>query len=442
MEYVKELRDELTARRPAFDAMSKHWTNDAPHAFLSSDSRAALDNRLSKLNVNFPALVVESRVDRMKIRGFREVGWAAVDSKLTDLMTMLNFHSKAELVHTNHQLHGAAFVTVWTDAAGGRPVMTLDSSATAAVKVDRATGERLAALRQWTDGNKSYSVYYTPDSITMQESDPNAGSVWKTTRTLKNPLGAVPVVPFVRSTSIDDVLGTSAVANILELTGAISKTLHDAMVTSEYFAKPRRWATGLEIMEDDEGNAIDPFGSKRFLQSEDPDTKFGQLAGTGPSAYSDLVATLTQQVGSLTGLPPHYLGLHGDQPANAEGVRAAETQLVMRVYSELVGLSSPWAEVARLVMAVADSKPLKDSPLYVTEWESPEIKTAAQAADSAAKLQKIGVPLRELLSHPLDYPQHKIDSIMMQHDKDMAAAAAAAATAAGPAPARNNEMGE
>src|SRR5690625_7911867 len=97
------------------------------------------------------------------------------------------------------------------------------------------------------------------------------------------------------------------------------------MVSSEYYAKARRWATGLEIMEDEDGKAIDPFGRSRLLQSEDPETKFGQLPAATPQGQVELIATLTQQIGALTGLPAHYLGLHGDEPASAEGVRAAAT---------------------------------------------------------------------------------------------------------------------
>lgn len=419
MEHLKELAEVIETRRPACEKLEKHWQGEAPHVFLSKDSADGLDNRLSKLAVNFPALVVESRVDRMKLKGWRAAGDTTLSQKLLDLAEQTGLQSLAELVHTNHQLYAAAYVTVWADRTTGAPVVTLDSALTAAVKVDRATGERLAALRVWKDGETSHRVYYTPETITRQVCNDDTGQVWKNNGPIiRNPLRAVPVVPFIRRTSIDDTHGTSAVAQVLDLTAALAKVLQDAMVTSEYFAKPRRWATGLEIVEDDEGNPIDPFGKKRFLQSEDPDTKFGQLAGSGPDTYSGLVATLTQQIGSLTGLPPHYLGLHGDQPANADGVRAAETQLVMRVYSELQMLSRPWSEVARLLLAVEEAKPLREVGNMITEWESPEIRTMSQASDSALKLRTIGVPLEELLSDPLDYAPHKVRAIMSQYRQE------------------------
>src|SRR5699024_4286520 len=117
-----------------------------------------------------------------------------------------------------------------------------------------------------------------------------------------NPFGIVPVVPFIREQSSEDVEGTSAVEDILDLTDAQAKILADAMVTSEHFARPRRWATGLEIEEDEDGNVVDPFRKESHLQSESPDTKFGQFNTADMSGYESLIATITQQIGSLTGL--------------------------------------------------------------------------------------------------------------------------------------------
>src|SRR5699024_2838028 len=146
--------------------------------------------------------------------------------------------------------------------------------------------------------------------------------------------GIVPVVPFIREQSSEDVEGTSAVEDILDLTDAQAKILADAMVTSEHFARPRRWATGLEIEEDEDGNVVDPFRNETHMQSESPDTKFAYVNTADMSGHETLIATFTHHIGSLPELPPHYLGLHGDQPANADGVVAAEAQLTTAAYSD------------------------------------------------------------------------------------------------------------
>src|SRR5690625_4892086 len=127
-----------------------------------------------------------------------------------------------------------------------------------------------------------------------------ASTVWKHNGPVEdNPLGEVPIVPFMRRQSSLDHHGVSVVADIVGLSDALAKVLGDAMVSSEYYAKPRRWATGLEIMEDEDGKAIDPFGRSRLLQSEDPETKFGQLPAATPQGQVELIATLTQQIGAL-----------------------------------------------------------------------------------------------------------------------------------------------
>src|SRR5699024_12415618 len=108
---------------------------------------------------------------------------------------------------------------------------------------------------------------------------------WLTESITDKPLGIVPVVPLIRQQSSEDVEGTSAVEDILDLTDAQAKILADAMVTSEHFARPRRRATGLEIDEDEDGNVVDPFRKESHLQSESPDTKVGQSSTADISGY-------------------------------------------------------------------------------------------------------------------------------------------------------------
>lgn len=416
---VESLAEKIERRRGKLDHLTKHWDGEAPAAFLSKDSRDALEGKVRKVGVNMPRLAITSVTDRIKVQGFRQQGDESADKTLGAIMRRANLAAAADRMHVTRALYGAAYVTVWTSERTGLPVVLTDSPLNAAVDTDPATGEVLAAVRTWTVGEETHAAYMTPDSITNYSTSTasGAGGQWKQGESFDNDLGVVPMVPFIRHQGTGDKDGTSLVADILDLTDALAKVLADGMVTSEYYAKPRRYATGLEIEEDEDGEPIDPFGKKRFLQSEAPETKFGQLQATGPDAYTSLVATLTQQIGALSCLPPHYLGLHGDQPANADGVRAAETQLVARCYSEMRQLDSAWGIVAALLMAT--NNPTLD-PLeldYLPVWDSPETQTMAQSADAAAKLRDIGVPLRTLLSDPLDYEPHQIDAIM-ENERD------------------------
>lgn len=394
-----------------------HWRGDSPAAFLTAKSREALDSRLRRLGVNFPRLVVSSLADRLNLGGMLFNGQP---SMTWGTFVQCGGRQLAELIHSDRLLFGSAYVTVWADEAG-RPTVTGDSPATMAHYRDPATGTVEWAVRRWETPTGERAAVYTADSVQLFASrtkdTPSGSSSWKKDRTVDNPLDAVPVVPFVRRLSLSDPpTGASAVSDVLDLSDAISKLLSDAMVTSEFYARPRRWATGLEIEEDEDGNPVDPFGEGRFLQSESPETKFGQLEPARLDGYADLIATLTQQIGSLTGLPPHYLGLHGDQPANAEGVKAAETQLVVAAYAEQRQLSGSWSDVAWLLDAVDREVPVDPDlrRVWSVDWRSPEIRTIAQAADAAGKLRDMGLPLDMVMRDVLDMDPDVVQGVTFQ----------------------------
>lgn len=413
--------DVLARQRTSLLRLRDQWRGESPAAYLSVKSRTALDSRLDKLGANFPRLVVNSLAERLTLKSLTLGGDA--DPELFRAFTSAGGRVLAEQVHADRLLFGSAYVTVWADEYG-RATLTGDTPLTMTHGADPATGEVLWALRCWQVGDGGAAVLYERDRIHAWKSDlysPGAASTWKSAGVLDNPLDVVPVIPFTRRTSLSDPLvGSSVVADVLDLSDAVAKLLSDAMVTSEFYVRPRRWATGLEIEEDDEGNVVDPYGEGRFLQSESPDTKFGQLDGSRLDGYADLIATLTQQVGALTGLPAHYLGLHGDQPPNADSVRAAEAQLTSRAYTEQSALTSPWSAVAWLLDAVRD-RAAADPDLareYGVMWESPEIRTPAQAADVAVKLRSIGVPLADVLADPMGYAPDRVAAIVAAADRE------------------------
>ena len=394
--------DQWGAAEARLSELRHTWNGTRPPAYLSPEAREALGNRLGRIGVNYPRLAVEALAERMTLSGLEVREQLDVWAEFV----AANGPELAELVHVDRLLYGSAYVTVWAteDAA---PTVTGDSPVTMTHGSDPATGDTLWAARRYTVAEDDHRlVLYTPERITTYRARYAGATVqgYRFHEHVDNPLGVVPVVPFVRRASLSDpITGASAVDDLLDLTDATSKVLADALVTSEYYARPRRWATGLEIVEDEDGNAVDPFGEGRFLQSEDAETRFGQLDAARLDGYADMLATLTQSVGALSGLPPHYLGLHGDQPASADGIRAAEAQLTARARAEQRRTTNEWARVAWLLDAVVRGVSPLESELrgVAVAWASPETSTPAMAADAAAKLRGIGVPLEHVLEHEL-----------------------------------------
>ena len=118
-------------------------------------------------------------------------------------------------------------------------------------------------------------------------------------------------------------------------------------------------------------------------------------------------------VGAVGNLPEHFLGAGGGRanPTSADAIRAAEAPLVARALDRQRVFGASWDDVARLVVAVRDGV----DPAGVTVetvWASPETRTPAQAADAAAKLAGIGLPLESVLADPLGYSPAHIAAVM------------------------------
>lgn len=401
LDLATQLSAQLDAEATDLDTLDAYLAGAQPAAFLSPESRKALGDRLRMLSVNFPRLVVNSVSERMTIEGFK-CSDPALAAEVWRIWRRNRLVDGSAQAHTEALALGRAYVIVWAGASPETPRVTIESPRQVAVKRDPASGEITAAAKRWVDGDYAFITVYEPTKITKyrttdkltSSTGPLAERKWTVRDVLPNPLGRVPVVALVNAGRLTDTIGRSEMTDVLALTDAINKIVADMMVTSEFYARPRRWATGLEVVEDDEGNPINPFteGAERVWQSESPETSFGQFDAARLDGYTDALASLTQQIGALSGLPPHYLGLHGDQPASADAIRSAEASLVATVGARMRTFGDSWAEVARLILAV---KTGRDPESFDIEpnWADAETRTPAQAADAAAKLRGIGMAL-------------------------------------------------
>ena len=419
-ETLKTMNEALNKAQPALTALDRYWDGTQPAAYLSAGSREALGDKFRTLSVNYCRLAVTALEERLGLDGFVRHGESQADPELLDLWASQGLDDIASMAHIDALVYGRSYVTVWADAFG-RPTVTVESPRNMTVRRDPLTREVVDAFKRWIDldgtprgvlyGRESIVHYVGKGKVVDASLFPVNG--WTVSESLPNPLGVVPVVPLINRGRLAEAEGVSELSDLVDLSDALNKIMGDALVTSEFYAKPRRWVTGLEISEDDDGNPVDPFPNEggKLWQSEDPDTKFGQFDGARLDGYADLVSLLTAQIGALSGLPPHYLGLNGDQPPSADSIRSAEASLVSRAYALQRTLSRSWGMVAALIYAISnEADPLAVN--YRPVWRNPETRTGAQDADAAAKLSGIGVPLKVVLSDVLHWAPEQVEAAM------------------------------
>lgn len=397
-----------------------YYDGRSPMAFLSPEARAALGTRLRSLASGYPRLVVDSLNERLNVVGFRDSEPGdPYNARIWEAWTANDMENESVIATAEALTVGRSFVTVWT-GPDGAPSVSVESARQMAVARNPVTRAVVAAVKRWSEVGTGYAVLYEPTRITFYRSEATVAGdwtavpahAWNVSQVIDNPLGVVPVVPLVNRVRLTGE-GVSEMAAVRDLSDALTKLLTDMLVSSEFHAMPRRWVTGLEIIEDPvTGDAINPFASEaqKIWQSESPDTKFGQFDAARLDGYTSAIATLTQQIGAMSGLPPHYLGLNGDQPTSADAIRSAEASLVARARAKQRMWTPAWAQVGRLIVAVQDGV----DPRWVRVepvWANPETRTVAQAADAAAKLVQAGIlPVSQALED-LGYSPEQVDNM-------------------------------
>lgn len=387
-----------------FSRLDLYYRGTPPLAFLSPEAKDALGGRFGVLGSNLCRLAVTALSERLRITGF-----AGTHDVWTDWLAN-DMDQLAPIAHREALTLGRAYVIVWADAAGA-PLITVEDARQVAVIRDPGTREIIAAVKRWETATATHAVLYQPDAIThFVARSTGATAGFSVAEQLDNPLGVVPVVELANT----DRLGlppVSEMADLLPLQDALNKLLTDLLVGSEYYARPRRYATGVELVEEDDGSVTNPFPeSDRMMIAEDPGAKFGQLAGADLGAYDHAITAIVQQMQAISGLPDHYVGISANQPPSADALRAAEASLTARAEQRQQIFGRAWEQVARLIVAVRTGQAPSSIALRVT-WADPATRSIAQEADAVVKLHQAGLlPVSYALKR-LGYSDGEIEEI-------------------------------
>jgi hypothetical protein len=387
---VERLSSKLDTQAAKVRLHEQRYVGDSPIAFLSPESRAALGNRLSVLNLNYCKLAVDALAERIKVAGFIING--ASDAALWQLWRDQEMEVGSLQAITDALMTGRGFISVWANDDG--PLLNAEAPSQCLIERDPLSRAAVFAFKRWVEDGRGYSVLYERDQITTYATKANVtdpavipSTGWEAIRRTPNPLGAIPLVQLTNKGRTSDAYGVSEMDLIKDANDALVKVFVDQLTTSEAYSRPRRHVAGLQIQEDAEGNPIDPFANNdRTWIAEAPDTKFGQFSEADLAGYDVLTRSLLNQISSLSGLPAHYL-LSDQQPTSGEEVRAKEISLVARAESKLVMFGHPLAQVAKLAVAVRDGKDTRTIRAEVS-WSDPATRTLAQEADAIVKLSQ------------------------------------------------------
>lgn len=418
------------ASRLSLQELDDYYRGEQRLAYLSPTSQ----HRLRQLVVNLPRLVVDSLEDRLDVEGFRMGGTPDADAELWRVWQANDLDEWSQQCHLDALVHGRSFVLVWADTQDDRtPRITVESATQMSVQYDPASRRVTRAVKRWSEGGEQFATVYTENAVLRYAAPIGVKDEeltrWRMReRPITNPMGAVPVVPFINRPRLSRPLGESEMIDVLPVADAINKLATDMMVSAEYHAMPRRWATGVDLGgNDDEAERTREKARENWTNAEagrvwlsDSDkAAFGQFAEAQLDNFIGAIDMLTARAAALSGLPPHYFGQAGENPTSADALRSSEASLVKRALRKQRVFGGAWERVMRLALLVRDGAVPNEAKSMETIWASPETPTVAQKADAAVKLTQSDVITVDQALEDLGYTPEQRRRMQEQRDASL-----------------------
>jgi hypothetical protein len=447
--WLLRLGKKLDKDRERFDRLDSYWRGDAPLPFGNQKMREAYRRFQEQAKTNFMKLVAESVIERLKVTGFRTgtAGNETLDKDAWGWWQSNHLDSDSGLVHRAAIIMSRAYVIVGEDPdRPGRPKVTGEDPRQ--VIHEAAPDDRrniVAAIKTWFDDtqNRQIAVVYMPDTVyyyrsvkQTQQPQPNmfaGSSKWEVDDTdfedgsAHNPLGIVPVVPFLNCPDLNgNTLGEFESETPIQ--DRINTEVLDRLVISAMQAYRQRWATGVDLS-DENGNpsgGFDP-GADLLWNVSDERAKFGEFSPADIAGVLKAVDTDVQHLAAITRTPPHYL-LGAMINASGDALAAAETGLTSKVIERATEFGESWELVYQLAGKVM-GKEIPDDCEVV--WQNPQFRTLTELAAANVQLQTAGVPWRTRMEL-LDFTPAQIDRMQAERASDALLAAVTAPPAPGP----------
>lgn len=417
--WLKTLDAQLRKReRTTIKRWDAYYRGEHPLLFVGEKFRDAFGPMFRPFADNWMPLVVDSVEERLHVEGFRFGQEADVPRRprlITDTSggdadawyawQANNLDFESTLAHREALICGIVYGLVDpTVELGAKKVaqITIEHPTQMILATDPANRRRrLAALKRWRedDGTDMATVYFDED-VWRYKRDRRNRHGWvprdRDDGRIDNPMGEVPVVAIANQ---DRLLRTQGVAEhdqVIPVQDAINKLFCDLLIASEFAAFRQRWATGMDIPKDKDGNPYEPFNAavNRMFINENPEGRFGSFDATDLTNYVKAIELGTRHLGARSRTPAHYM-LGEIENVSGDTLKAAETGLTSKVYERQRAFGDPWEDLQRLQFK-ARNDPRADDVTAETIWGNPESRSESEHVDATIKKLSAGVPLAQI----------------------------------------------
>lgn len=391
----------LAAESAELTRLEDYWQgrHDLPDT-LDRETQEKYRLLVEKSGINYMRTVVEVISERLHLQGL----WLPGDDERADSDTWGLWEANGmdawqSVAWTEMLAKRRVYWSVWYGAnAGDPPRIELEDALqtwvelvpgsrdkrafSVKVYVDDWTGEELADV-----ATPEALYYFARNKPVTNHQGRVTGLTWQARQAGEpNKLGEVPFVGMVNRPSLRTAdRGYSVIEDVLDTQDRLNQTVLGRMLAGHTAAFMQKWATGIEIETDKDGNPKAPFvpGVTRLFTSESDAAKFGQFDATDLKNYITGEEQEIQHIANTTRLPRHYFNPTGQAPSG-DAMRSAEAALVATATTIQKFSGDPVKTVLRLARKAAG---LGETP-FMSElvWADPEFQTWGQLVDGTLKL--------------------------------------------------------
>lgn len=436
--FVSNEKEKLLVRSQAGALYDQYYTGRPPLPWLSTKVDAMYAHLMRMSRSNFPLLIVDSVNDRLKVEGFRMDAPEADDFVWRKIWQPNNLDVFSTQTHQHALVHGQAYMSVWPDERIGARVRG-ESAFEVYHEVDPADPMTVvSAIKIWPDTYRKmwFCRIFTQEKVVFLAQEMNshanpthtpsikdAPSRWQPDPTVEqweidNPLmGTVPIVPFVNRPRLDGT-GFSEIGDLLDVFDRINTLTGQMLLAGELASFKVKWATGLDIPTDENGNPIESYQTAmdRLWISQDPDTKFGTFDSTPLDGYQAAIDQAIQQAAAISRTPP-FLLLGKITNLSAEALQGTTEGLVQKVAQRQTVFGEAWETTMRLALQLHGDSRAEQTDME-TIWADARATSEAAKVDALMKLHAIGLPWRAVMERYGASPQ-EIARWEQQRGEDM-----------------------
>jgi len=404
---------QLKANASRYKKPADYYDGKHDLCYATEKFKNAFGDLFKTFALNLCPAIVDAVADKLIVTGFnleagagRNAGGTDTTKEAWKLWQQNRMATRSGEIHKEALRAGDAYAIVWVDANKAVTIYPQKASSCTVFYDEETPGKILWAAKYWLMRDKKARInLFYPDRIEKwitkkacdggqlpdeKKWEPLAGD-----ETMPNPYGVVPVFHFANNTDVGS-FGTSELAGAIPIQNALNKSVLDMLVAMEFAAFRQRWATGIEVELDDEGNAKSPFvpGAERLWISESEVAKFGDFEAADLEKFLKVKDGFRTDISCVTGTPVHYFMITGAAfPQSGISIEKLESRFLSKVRDRMESFGQVWEEIMSFALRI-DNKG-KDIRLF-TGWQNPAPLSEKEQLDNLVVKQTLGIPDEQL----------------------------------------------